>query len=249
MPRVQGALYAVGDLHGRLDLLEELVDRILRDALDPDLPAEGPPVLAFVGDLIDRGPDSAGVLEFLSAIRQWPDFECVFIMGNHEEMLLKFLDNPVQGRRWIRFGGYETLLSYGLNRLGDLDDDDNLVALAGQLRSVMGEHLRIFEELVASYQFDNVLVTHAGADPSMPAAAQPPKVLAWGCDAFLKTRRTDGLWVVHGHHIVDEPSIQGGRIAIDTGAYTTGRLTALRLVGEDASFLSATGEATPQEDC
>lgn len=247
-PRVDGALYAVGDVHGRLDLLEEMIERILHDSLRLDIGPGARPVLAFVGDLIDRGPDSAGVLEFLLAVRSWPEVETVFVMGNHELMLLKFLSDPVEGRRWIRFGGYETLLSYGLKRLGDPDDPDDLRTVARQLRDVMGRHLDLVETMLPLYRAGNVMVTHAGADPELPPDAQTRDVLAWGCESFHKVRREDGLWVIYGHQIVTEPSLRNGRIAIDTGAYTTGELTALRLVGDMGGFMSVNGLRTPDRD-
>lgn len=248
VPRVDGALYAVGDVHGRLDLLEEMTDRILRDSLRLELDEGARPVLAFVGDLIDRGPDTSGVLEFLLAIRTWPEFRTVLVMGNHEMMLLEFLRDPVQGRRWIRFGGYETLVSYGLRRLGDPEDPDDLRAVARELRDIMGRHLDLLETMLPAYRIGNVLVTHAGADPAMPADAQPPQVLAWGCDEFQRVRREDGIWVVYGHQIVSSPSLRNGRIAIDTGAYTTGELTALRLIGDMGGFISVSGSPAANRD-
>ncbi|MFK7944030.1 MAG: metallophosphoesterase [Paracoccaceae bacterium] len=248
VPRVDGALYVVGDVHGRLDLLEQMIDRILRDSLRLDDMNGVPPVLAFVGDLIDRGPQSAGVLEFLLAVREWPEFETVFIAGNHELMLQHFLNNPVKGRHWVRFGGYETLLSYGLSRIGDPDDPDDLLALSMQLRKAMGQHAAFIAQMVPQFQLGNVMVTHAGADPQKPADAQLPQVLAWGCDDFLRMRRSDGLWVVYGHHIVDAPSLRNGRIAVDTGAYTTGCLTALRLVGDMGGFISVSGDGAAEQE-
>ena len=248
VPEVEGVLYVVGDVHGRLDLLEDLMGRLLRDAvrLAPELDAK--PQLAFVGDVIDRGPDSRGVVEFLSALSEWPEFETIFVTGNHERMLLSFLQEPSKGRRWLRYGGYETLLSYGLKRLGDIDDPADMQVLADQLRAVMGPHVDFLDAMVPCHRAGNVLVTHAGADPDMPADAQSPRTLAWGCDSFLKKRRSDGVWVVYGHTIVDTPTMRRGRIAIDTGAYTSGRLTALRIHGGTVSFVTATGEQREGDD-
>lgn len=247
-PRAEGALYVVGDVHGRVDLLEEMVDRIFRDSLLLDLPDGTVPHLVFVGDLIDRGPDTDGVLEFVLAVRSWPEFVTVLIAGNHEHMLAEFLRDPVRGRRWLRHGGFETLQSYGLTRLGDPDDPENLRALSRGMRDAMGRHLHLLEAMRPSFQTGNVLVTHAGADPGLPPDAQSPEVLAWGCEDFHKLRRDDGVWVVHGHEIVAAPSLRNGRIAIDTGAYTTGELTALRLVGDMGGFISVKGEAGPDRE-
>lgn len=242
-PEVDGMLYAVGDLHGRVDLLEAMMARLLDDVVGlPERPANIPK-LVFVGDVIDRGPDTRAVIEFLMAVRQWPEFETQFVAGNHEMMLLLFLDQPVKGRSWLRHGGYETLLSYGLERLGDIDDPDDLRRLADGLSDAMGPHRAFIEDMVPSVRDGNVLLTHAGADPDLPVEVQPPRTLAWGCDSFLKKRRRDGVWVVYGHTIMDAPSMRHGRIAIDTGAYVTGCLTALRLHGAEATFLSVSGDA------
>ena len=246
--RAERPIYAVGDVHGRSDLLMPLIDRVLQDALSVPTGEGRPPELVFVGDLVDRGPDSRGVLEFLSSVAEWPEFETVFLIGNHELMLLQFLDDPVKGRNWLRYGGYETLQSYGFGRLGDLADPANLRRVAEDLKAAMGPHLRFLSGLRPWHLNGNLLLTHAGADPALSPDAQTVEALVWGTPEFMRRRRADGLWVVHGHNVVETPSVRHGRIAIDTGAYATGRLTVMKVDGEEISFLTEIGSAPDAED-
>ena len=239
-------IYAVGDVHGRSDLLVPLIDRVLQDALSAATDNGSVPELLFVGDLVDRGPDSRGVLEFLSMVAEWPEFEPIFLIGNHELMLLQFLDDPVKGRNWLRYGGYETLQSYGFGRLGDLADAANLQRIAEDLKAAMGTHLSFLSALRPWHQNGNLLLTHAGADPELAPEDQSVEALVWGVPAFARRRRSDGLWVVHGHTVVETPSVRDGRIAIDTGAYATGRLTVMKVNGSEISFLTEYGEV-PEE--
>lgn len=240
-------LYAVGDVHGRADLLVSLIDQIMQDVANRD--ASGiRPELVFVGDLVDRGQDSRSVIEFLVAIQDWTEIETTFLVGNHEIMLLQFLHDPVAGRRWLRFGGYETLQSYGLGRIGDIGDEAELHRIAAELNRAMGPHLAFIENLRPWHANGNLLITHAGADPALAPSEQTIDALVWGVPSFHQQVRTDGLWVVHGHTIVEKPCARDGRISIDTGAYRTGTLTALRVIGGDVSFLSATGAASTNAD-
>lgn len=236
-----GLLYAVGDVHGRADLLLAVVDRILQDALVKSDPGETLPEVVFVGDVIDRGPDSFEVIEFLMSIRDWPEIRPVFLLGNHELMLLKFLQDPQANRKWLGYGGFETLQSYGLGRVRDLADRDTLRRLAEDLRGAMGPHLAFFENWTPWHRNGNLLITHAGADPELAPEEQTEDALLWGVPEFERRSRRDGLWVVHGHTVVAEPSVRNGRIAIDTGAYITGRLTALKVDGSEISFLTEIG--------
>lgn len=235
-------VYAIGDIHGCYDQLVPLLENVLNDAMEHEDPALLPAEVVFLGDVIDRGPSSRAVMEFLLAIKDWPEITPVFLMGNHEEMLLNFLDDPVEHKRWLRFGGYETLRSYDLTGLGDLLDERNLVRVAGELKTAMGPHLDLLDDFVTWHRNGNLLFTHAGADPDVDPGDQPVEMLVWGSETFQKKMRKDGLWVVHGHNIVTEPLVGEGWISIDTGAYMSGSLTALRVDGEQVSFLSETGE-------
>lgn len=248
-PPVQAdrALYVVGDVHGRADLLVSLVDQIMQDVADREIDTARPE-LVFVGDLIDRGDDSKSVIEFLVAVHEWPEIDTTFLVGNHEIMLLQFLHDPMAGRRWLKFGGYETLQSYGLGRIGDLGDEAELHRIAGELTRAMGPHLEFIENLRPWHANGNLLITHAGADPALAPSEQTIDALVWGVPAFHRQTRTDGLWVVHGHTIVEKACAREGRISIDTGAYRTGTLTALRVLGRDVSFLHQTGAASTNAD-
>lgn len=214
---------AVGDIHGRADLLERLIP-MLDDGM----------TRVFVGDYIDRGEDSAAVLARLM------ESGAICLKGNHEQMMLDFLDSPERrGGRWLRNGGLQTLASFGVG-LSDAADPAALKEARDALRERMGEEMeRWLRNLRLDWSSGNVAVVHAGADPELPMEDQAPEVLIWGHPAFERVQRRDGLWVVHGHTIVDAPGTEGGRISIDTGAYATGRLTAATVAEGEVTFLAA----------
>lgn len=208
----------VGDLHGRADLLR----RFLRRA--PDFP------IVCVGDYVDRGDQSAEVLRLLNAR---PDITC--ISGNHEDMMLKFIQKPEEnGARWLRYGGLQTLASFGVSDLSEASRGRALTRARDSLVAAMGQDLLSWlTHLPTRWQSGNVAVVHAGADPELPLVEQSKSVLHWGHPNFEKKTRNDGVWVVHGHTIVSEGQVGPGRIAIDTGAYATGKLT-VALIGKNA---------------
>ncbi|WP_114963967.1 metallophosphoesterase [Tritonibacter mobilis] len=210
-PRPDQPLAVIGDVHGCLILLQDLLARI---------PAGMQVFLA--GDYIDRGEDSAGVLRFLMSR---PDLIC--LRGNHEAMLLQFLDDPERyGARWLRNGGLQTLASFRVAAQPNAERAE-LHSCRDALAEAMGtELIQWLKALAPSHLSGNVLITHAGADPAVAPDYQDPDVLAWGHADFAKKPRRDGIWVVHGHVIQNQPSALKGRIAVDTGAYATGRLTA-----------------------
>ncbi len=212
-------LWLVGDLHGRLDLLERLLQQIKActrlDATD----------IVFTGDYIDRGPHSAGVLERLHALSE-QSLNVTCLIGNHEQMLFDFLDDPAtHGRRWLRHGGCQTLASYDLPYPKDMGA--SLTEVAAVLEEAIGPAVMPWlRTRPLQWRSGNVVVAHAALDPGEVPEAQPSHVLLWGHPRFFNTARRDGIWVAHGHTIVDMPGITGaGRIATDTGAYETGRLT------------------------
>jgi serine/threonine protein phosphatase 1 len=231
----EGLLYAVGDVHGCNDLLIRLVENILEDAAR----SGQTPVIVFLGDYIDRGEGACQTIELLTEIAGWPEAQSVFLMGNHEQMLLRFLREPESGKKWLRFGGLQTLMSYGIGSAADMRGAGSAAQVAQDLAKALGPHLGFIEGLRLSYRSGNLLFAHAGADPALPADEQEVATLLWGCPAFLETERTDGIWVVHGHTIVDLPIAARGRISVDTGAYFSGRLTAARIIGDEVSFLQA----------
>jgi len=231
----EGLIYAVGDIHGRHDLLLRLLDRILEDAAD----FGGTPVLVFLGDYVDRGEGARETIELLIAAAGWPEVETVFLMGNHEQMLLRFLRDPQTAASWLRFGGLQTLMSYGVGGSVNLREAGVAERVRGGLAEALGPHLGFIEGLRLSHRIGNLFFAHAGADPALPVEEQDVATLLWGSRTFLTTARRDGIWVVHGHTVVDQPAAAGGRIAVDTGAYFSGRLTAARIEAGTVSFLEA----------
>jgi len=230
--------YAVGDIHGRADLLERLLQAIAAE------PGAESATLVFVGDYIDRGDDSAAVLERLRALEAARPGAVICLLGNHERMMLDFLDDPAaKGRRWLRNGGLQTLLSFGAGlggtAIGEALPADDRERLAEVLRSRLPEGLEAWlRSRPLTWQSGNVAVTHAGADPARPLAEQGEDTLIWGHEAFFEMPREDGLWIVHGHTMCDAPTAEAGRIGIDTGAVFTGRLTAAALApGAELRFL------------
>lgn len=227
-------IYAIGDIHGRLDLLLPLLAHIRADTGDR-LPAETHVVL--LGDLVDRGPYSAETVEFaISMLPGFATFHC--LMGNHEEAMLRALD-PAADRadnQWLKFGGYETLASYGLP-----------VAMLGEelppadvLRNyVPDRHRQFLERLPDFLHFGDYLFVHAGIRPGKPLAEQESADMRWIRHDFLDHRGDLGAFVVHGHTITAEPDIQNNRLGIDTGAYRTGTLTAVGLEGEHRWFVKS----------
>jgi len=236
-PVTDRPVYAVGDIHGRMDLLEDLLGLIDRDAR---INAIACPQLVFLGDYIDRGEDSARVLEHLMALKADARFEPVFLMGNHERMLLDFLADPAAGPRWLHNGGLQTLLSFGIGSLASLrPDSDELDRLSRAINAALrGDTIRFLSDLRLSHSTGNVFFCHAGTDPNRALDQQLPSDLLWRRCPASDPPREDGTWIVHGHTPVDAPSAQNGRLDIDTGAYFSGILTAVRLFKGQAGFLS-----------
>ncbi|MET3723639.1 serine/threonine protein phosphatase 1 [Sphingomonas trueperi] len=227
--------YAIGDVHGRRDLLEELLARIDAErAADPRAREH----LILLGDLIDRGPDSRGVLDLLLE-RQASDPSLTILGGNHETMLVAMLDGNLRDlESWLHFGGEECAASYGLDPIALLAEPAAAPAL---LRTAIpGAHATLLRALPDSVRIGDVLFVHAGIRPGVALEAQEPQDLRWIRTPFLRSAADHGVLIVHGHTVVGEPEIHPNRIAIDTGASATGRLTALCLDGPERRFL-ATG--------
>jgi serine/threonine protein phosphatase 1 len=219
--------YAVGDLHGRADLLETALERI---AADRAAQGNAKAPIIFLGDYVDRGENSAAVLARLRAL-QGEDNSTICLMGNHEKMMLEFLDDPVsRGGRWLRNGGLQTLASYGVGGLSERAPAEDLMEASDALREALPEGTEAWlRALPTRWQSGNICCVHAAMDPELGPDLQSRSTLLWGHPEFFTHARQDGLWVIHGHTIVPEPEQAGGRIAIDTGAYATGRLTVAAL--------------------
>jgi len=156
-------------------------------------------------------------------------------------MMLRFLEDPVKyGQRWLRYGGLQTLASFGIGTVTEGGDDGALKGAAVQLAQALGSDLlHWLRHLPNHWQSGNVAVVHAGADPALPIIDQKTRHLHWGHKNFETTRRTDDLWVLHGHTIIGTPVVENGRISIDTGAYATGRLTAAHVYQSGIDFGTA----------
>lgn len=229
--------YVVGDVHGRLDLLDRLLGSIQTDL--ERRPAKKS-VLVFVGDLIDRGPDSAGVIERLSSYDR-PGVRPVFLLGNHEEVLLRILDGDVSlVLDWLSFGGAQCLASYGLDP-APLRELEPSAALAAIRDAVPAAHSRFLQGFADTFRFGDYLIVHAGIRPGIELSQQLQSDLRWIRHPFLGDDSDHGFVVVHGHTISDEVEIRDNRIGIDTGAYSSGVLTALAIEGEKRWFLDTAG--------
>jgi len=229
-------VYAIGDIHGRLDLLRDLHARIRDDAREYPAPRR---VLIYVGDYIDRGYESRQTVDYLLG-RPLPEFETVHLMGNHERTLLDFLDDASLGPGWLRYGGRETLFSYGIEWDRDLvSGEECLLRIQKELREKLpAAHRQFFSGLKLTHVEGDYLFVHAGVRPGIPVERQTQDDLLWIRDEFLDSDADHGKVVVHGHSITDTPELLPNRIGIDTGAFATGRLTCLVLEGNRQSFIS-----------
>ncbi len=232
-------LYAIGDIHGRLDLLESLLSLIERDQKGR---AGLPVVLIFLGDYVDRGPDSKGVVDRL--IRGFaPPYMPVFLKGNHEDLLLSFLNDPVAGQNWLYNGGDTALLSYGVKletiRLAAWGGPEGLVEAVREFRVVLPEaHLHFYEGLRLFCRIGDYFFTHAGVRPNVPLDQQSEHDLLWIRKEFLNSKEDFGAVVVHGHTPNRDPQDLRNRIGLDTFAVGTGKLTAAGFEGSRRWFLS-----------
>ena len=236
-------VYAIGDIHGRFDLLEALIAKIETDI---DLLPEGTkPTIVFLGDYIDRGLQSRQIVDLFLSDRLGR-FETVFLMGNHEEALLKFFDDPGFGERWAMYGGAETLFSYGLRPpQGGMgagapgQDRDAWVTLWNGFRATLPEsHLSFYQSLKLSHTIGDYVFVHAGMKPGVALEDQRGEDMLWIRDEFLDDRQAFEKLVVHGHTPANFVHRDDRRIGLDTGAYMTGRLTAARFLGNSIEFLS-----------
>lgn len=231
--------YAIGDVHGRLDLLRQLIDQIAEDDL-----ARGPverTTLILLGDYIDRGPDSAGVLDFVMRLGDWwPDSIC--LQGNHEEVFLMAARGDESALRFLtRIGGRETLLSYGASE-ADLDTM-TLGQLCDWLTSHIPEaHLAFIETMAEKVVIGDYLFVHAGIRPRVPLEEQETRDLRWIRDEFLTSNAAHDHFVIHGHSIAADVEERPNRIGIDTGAYASGILTAVGLEGTERWFMNTAEE-------
>ncbi|QQN74835.1 metallophosphoesterase family protein [Croceicoccus sp. YJ47] len=231
-------VYAIGDIHGRLDLFDALIAKIRAD--DAARPAADTTIV-LLGDLIDRGPDSAGVVERARELSQAGDMRA--IIGNHEEMFLRALGDPDALRHFLKVGGKETILSYPVPNEAYRDATlDELCALLAQY--VPDEHLAYLRAMETHVVIGDYLFVHAGIKPGVDIAEQSARDLRWIREPFLSHPGPHSHCIVHGHTIREEVEIlpspkRPHRIGIDTGAYSSGRLTAIGLEARERWFIEA----------
>lgn len=226
-------VYAVGDIHGRLDLFESLIAAIERDDASR---AEAVSDVILLGDLIDRGPASAGVI---ARARQWSQERRVeFIQGNHEEMLLVAARKLDAFRSFLKYGGRETLFSYGVDPDFAMEASTEDLQLA-MLDAIPQDDFDFVDGFEKMLRIGDYLFVHAGVRPDTPLDHQLGHDCRWIREPFLTHDGDFGAVVVHGHTITEQPEIRANRIGIDTGAYVHGTLTAIGLEGENRWFIQA----------
>ncbi|QIQ86920.1 metallophosphoesterase [Erythrobacter sp.] len=243
-PRVPAGTryYVIGDIHGRLDLYEAMIDAIEADAADAgDLEVR----IILLGDLVDRGPDSSGVL---ATTREWQRRRNVRVLtGNHEEMFLQAFEKPEILRHFLKHGGRETILSFGLSsglsrkKFNTLELEELFDLLPRIVPQSERDYIASFEEMIVAGDY---VFVHAGVDPAQPLEAQKRSDLLWIRDRFLDHEGPLEKVVVHGHTIFEKVMDCGNRIGIDTGAFRSGVLTALVLEADQRRIIQ-----TCQQDC
>jgi len=237
--QLPSAVYAIGDVHGCLDELKRLEHIIVADA-----PIEGPKLIVMLGDYVDRGPQSAQVLDWL--LRPAPSgFTRICLRGNHEAMFLAALERPERCDDWLTWGGEETLQSYGLSTT-------DFAGASGRQRGHMlqsvvpEEHRSFLRELPTMLEMPGVVFVHAGIRPGIPLERQVDRDLIWIREPFLSEDHGLGVLVVHGHTPNEKPVVLDHRIGVDTLAYSTGVLTAFKLSPGGRSLVSTASTRAAQ---
>jgi serine/threonine protein phosphatase 1 len=220
-------IYAIGDVHGRADLLQSLLT-----VIDADLARSAPEraIQVFLGDYVDRGPDSRAVIDLL--IERSKSHETVCLKGNHEVFLLEVLKDPARLEEWRRYGGLLTLVSYGINPTMNPTPEQQIELIEGLRQALPPEHLSFLQQLRPSFACGDFFFVHAGVKPGVALERQKEEDMLWIREEFLESERRFGKYVVHGHTPVSVPDIRSNRINIDTGAYATGNLTLLTIQGD-----------------
>ncbi|WP_162408787.1 metallophosphoesterase [Acuticoccus sediminis] len=227
----------MGDVHGQAHCLDALMDRIEADRLTHD--DERRSRIVLLGDYIDRGADSRAVLDRVAALL---DEGAVALAGNHEDALLTFLRSPVAGASWLTFGGVQTLASYGIAPPRH-EAAEELSDIAAALAEAMGDHVALLRQRLMRYLVSgDVVFVHADLEPRVDLDAQDERVMLWGHPTDPGAPWRPGKLVVHGHYAEPKPVRSEGRIGVDTGAYFTNTLTAVRL-DESVGFIRSSDPA------
>ena len=236
--------YAVGDIHGRLDLLDAILEMIEDDFRQRP---KSRTIIVFLGDLVDRGPQSAQVVERLRTYR--PSFaKPYFLLGNHEEVMLRVLAGETALiKDWLKFGGVQCVQSYGIDpeqfKRAAPEEATRMLDL-----KVPKSHRDFFDSFSDTLSFGSYLFVHAGIRPGVPLGEQSQTDLRWIRSPFLENPTDHSQVVVHGHTITEQVEVRANRIGLDTGAYRTGVLTALGIEGADRWFLQTDGTKSEKEE-
>jgi serine/threonine protein phosphatase 1 len=220
-------IYAISDIHGCADLLQKMFT-----VIDRDLETIGSvrAIHVFLGDYIDRGPESSRTIDLL--IDRSRKYESVFLKGNHEAFLFEALKNPAQLQDWKQFGGLQTLTSYGLRPSLNPDPAEQSELMKQLAQNIPAHQRRFFNNLRLRFLCGDFFFVHAGVRPGVPLAEQQEQDLLWIREEFLASEEHFAKYIVHGHTPVRAPDIRFNRINIDTGAYATGNLTLLVIQGD-----------------
>jgi serine/threonine protein phosphatase 1 len=226
--------YAIGDIHGYDDLFEHLLADIRTDA-----EALGEkPLIVLLGDYVDRGPSSRGVLQRILDLEQDVWCDVVAVKGNHEDAILRFLEDPESGLVWREWGGAATLASYGVDMPFMADEPSIWLAARDAFAAAIDPaHLELLNRMPPSYQNGGYLFVHGGVDPDKPLSEQGPETFMFIREPFLSSPKSCDLVVVHGHTPEKSPTNAAWRIGVDTGIYFNGRLSCVRLKGRQRHFL------------
>ena len=227
-------IYAIGDIHGRVDLLRQMHQLIHEDAYRRQAPRN---VVVYLGDYIDRGRDSPAVIDVLLD-EALPSFESIHLKGNHEDSLLRFLTDATIGPPWMFYGGSATLASYGVRPPEPATRADELKRAQRELgQRLPPRHRQFMTKLRLTHAEGDYFFAHAGVRPGIALERQNEQDLLWIRDEFLRADADYGKIVVHGHSITARPDVQRNRIGVDTGAFASGTLTCLVVEGTDWAFL------------
>jgi len=220
-----GRFYAVGDIHGRNDLLLKMLHLIAQDVEKFDKPEHAQ--IVFLGDYIDRGDESSAVIHTLRDCEQKTGVKCCYLLGNHEEAMLDFLADPIKGRAWLDYGAAQTLASYGVRPPVRALDEAGLVDLRDTLQLALGSDLDFFKSLQPYFISGSVICTHAGLAPEDIGKWKNTQAMVWGHADSLCDTPVPGYLLVHGHYDDATPVLRLGRVCVDTGAYYSGKLSAV----------------------
>ncbi|BAE50253.1 metallophosphoesterase family protein [Paramagnetospirillum magneticum] len=233
-------IYAFGDVHGRADLLQSLMDSVVGDLARAERSWDRCEVVGL-GDYLDRGPQSRRVLDLLIGAALPAGCRLTALRGNHEDAFLHALADPMAIPDWLEYGGAATLVSYGVVPIAGAPSRERSERMQAELAAALPPaHKAFLAAMPTSLRLGDYLFVHAGVRPGRPLEQQAPEDLLWIRHEFLASRRFHGAMIVHGHHIVPQPEILDNRMGIDTGAYCTNVLSCLVLEGDTAGLIQAT---------